>query len=314
MFNDWCKRDIIPKISLLQKHPSVIQYIIGHRGDGKPVLKVYLCNNDAEAKMFFEKSCSKDTKIEYVFVENNRKILKEIESIKFYEKKAPAIDTPTMNHLKNIILEYGEQVFARYSNVVGLQISNVRCMGKIPKEEPCIVLYCLDKTIIPFGENLLPESLRGWPCDIREDIFMLGSRAYSCPTNCLSPNQPGLGCSIGKPFVMDSGSVGFFYKSTNPTNGYGCGFLTASHVAVNGFEELHLNNSLLSMNHLLSLRNHIVVHPSHEDCGSVNRDNTVGKVVESFCGNYELNQFGMDFAVVKCDNWRIEGAFKLFAF
>lgn len=125
MFNDWCKRDIIPKISLLQKHPSVIQYIIGHRGDGKPVLKVYLCNNDAEARKIFEKSCSEDTKIEYVFVENNRKILKEIESIKFYEKKAPAIDTPTMNHLKNIIQEYGEQVFARYSNVVGLQISNV---------------------------------------------------------------------------------------------------------------------------------------------------------------------------------------------
>lgn len=308
MFNDWCKRDIIPDRSLLQKHPSVIQYIIGHRGDGKPVLKVYLCDDDAEAKQLFENRCSQDTQIEYVYVEKTKETLKEIETIQLYEKKAPDIDASTMNQLKNIIQDQGEKTFAKHSNVVGLQISNVRCDGDIRKEQPCIVLYCLDKTLIPFGENLPPKSLGGWPCDIREDIVMLGSgRIFNtCQANCLFENQPKLGCSIGKPLVNDSGSVGFFYKSTNPTNAFGCGFLTAAHVAVNGFEDLHFSNSLLSMNRRLCSRDHKIIHPSYED---LENDNTVGKVVESFCGNYELSTSGLDLAVVRCEHLTGKGAF-----
>lgn len=33
VFNDWCKREIIDDKTQLQKYPSVIKYIIGHRGD-----------------------------------------------------------------------------------------------------------------------------------------------------------------------------------------------------------------------------------------------------------------------------------------
>lgn len=117
------------------------------------------------------------------------------------------------------------------------------------------------------------------------------------------------GCSIGRPSVKDSGSVGFFYTSTNPTNTFGSGFLTASHVAVNGFELLY-NRSLLSLNNTIYPQNHDIVHPSWEDYNAKNNDNKVGKVVESFIGNYNSgSSFGLDFAVVKCENDRKEGVF-----
>lgn len=203
VFKDWCKRDFIPdRSSFLKNYPSVIKFMIGHRGDKKPVLKVYLRNDDKNAELFFKNCCSNDTLIECVH-KKTKEMLDKIKTIRLYEEEAPAIDTHTIKQLKKIIEDNGEKIYARYSNVVGLQISNVRCVGGIKKEEPCIVLYCLDKTIIPYGEHPLPESLEGWPCDIREDIVMLGSRR--CPTNCPFPEQnfPELGCSIGRPTNRD---------------------------------------------------------------------------------------------------------------
>lgn len=308
VFEDWCKREIIDDKSQLHKYPSVIKYIIGHIGNNKPVLKVYLRNDDEKTKEFFKTCSSDDTHIEFVHVRKTEKKSKEIENIQKCETDAPPIDAPTMNQLNKIIEDQGEKIFARHSNVVGLEISNVRCAGDIKKEEPCIVLYSLDKTLIPFGEKPLPESIEGWPCDVREDIVMLGFK--ECPTNCPFPrdNHFMKGCSIGNPLRNDSGSVGFFYKSTNPTNTFGSGFLTASHVAVNGFERLY-NQSLLSLNNALYHQDHDIVHPSREDYKASNSDNKVGKVVESFLGNYELGSFGLDFAVVKCNNFREEGMF-----
>lgn len=308
VFEDWCKREIIDDKSQLHKYPSVIKYIIGHIGNNKPVLKVYLRNDDEKTKEFFKTCCSDDTHIEFVHVRKTEKKSKEIENIQKCETDAPPIDAPTMNQLNEIIEDQGEKIFARHSNVVGLEISNVRCAGDIKREEPCIVLYSLDKTLIPFGEKPLPESIGGWPCDVREDIVMLGFK--ECLTNCPFPrdNHFMKGCSIGNPLRNDSGSVGFFYKSTNPTNTFGSGFLTASHVAVNGFERLY-NQSLLSLNNALYHQDHDIVHPSREDYEASYSDNKVGKVVESFLGNYELGSFGLDFAVVKCNNFREEGMF-----
>lgn len=304
LFEDWCKLEIIDDKSQLHKYPSVIKYIIGYKGNDK-MLKVYLRNDDEKTKEFFKTCWSDDTKIEFV-VRKTEKKSKEIENIQKCETYAPPIDAPTMNQLNEIIEDQGEKIFARHSNVVGLEISNVRCAGDIKKEEPCIVLYSLDKTLIPFGEKPLPESIGGWPCDVREDIVMLGFK--ECPTNCPFPryNHFMKGCSIGNPLMKDSGSVGFFYKSTNPTNTLGSGFLTASHVAVNGFERLY-NQSPLSLNNTLYHQDHDIVHPSREGYDASNSDNKVGKVVESFLGNYELGSFGLDFAVVKCNNFREEG-------
>lgn len=299
---DWCKRDIIPDRSLLREYPSVIKFVIGHRGDKNPVLKVYLLNDDNNAKLFFRNKFSEYARIEYVHIKSKER-LDKIETIKFYEEKAPGIDAPTIKELKKIIQEHGDKIFARYSNVVGLKISNVRCDGDIKKDEPCIVLYCLDKTLIPFGENPLPESLGGWPCDIREDIVMLGLR---CPTNCRNQNLPELGCSIGRPTTDGSGSVGFYYKSQIESDRFRCGFLTASHVALDCFEDLY-DKSLLSNNDDLRHRQFSIYHPSREDCRSSQH---IGDVAESFLGNMSSgssDQSGLDIAVVESNIFADEG-------
>lgn len=71
----------------------------------------------------------------------------------------------------------------------------------------------------------------------------------------------------------------------------------ALHVAIERFKDLYHQNSLLSMNHLLSRKEHHIVHTSWQDSG--HSDNKVGKVVESFIGNYGSKCRGLDFALVR---------------
>lgn len=297
----------------MQNYPSIIQFIAGHTKDGQTIVKVYLRNDDKEAESFFKNSSkvSKDTKFEFVCVKNNSKaILKEVEKITLHEKRAPAIDRSTLAELGNIIQKEGIKIYAQYSNVIGIGISQVRCVGDMIQNEPCIVLYCLDKTIIPFGEKPLPEMIAGWPCDTREDFVMFGK----CPRPCPSPSIsfPESGCSIGIPSVDSAGSVGFLVESKCSTKTLGSGFLTASHVAIEHFEDLYHQKSFLSMNHLLSLKDHHIVHPSWQDSGNI--DFKIGKVVESFIGNYGSKHTGLDFALVKNCTCRKEGIFFYFLF
>lgn len=291
----------------MQKYPSIIQFIAGHTKDGQTAVKVYLRNYDKEAESFFKNSSKmlKDTKFEFVCIKKKSKaILKKVEKLTHHEKRAPALDRSTLAELGKIIQEEGIKIYAQYSNVIGIGISQVRCVGDTLKNEPCIVLYCLDKTIIPFGEKPLPEMIAGWPCDTREDFVMFGKCPRPCPSP--SPNFPESGCSIGIPSRDSAGSVGFLVESKNPISKLQCGFLTASHVAIDRFEDLYHQKSLLSMNHLLSIREHHIVHPSWHDSGN---DFNIGKVVESFFGNYGSKNTGLDFALVKNCEHRKEGIF-----
>lgn len=301
-----CKREIIEDKTLLQKHPSIIQFIAGRRSDGKPVVKVYLRNDDLEAEHNF-KNCSnvsEETRFEFVNVEKIPKLIsKDVEKINIQEKSAPPINTATFAQLREIIQEQGDAIYSKYSNVVGIGISPVRSVGDLIQNEPCIVLYCLDKNIIPFGETQLPESIAGWPCDIREDFVMFGTCPFPCPSS--SQNFPEPGCRIGIPSVESAGSVGYLVESNYQVNTLGSGFLTASHVAIERFEDLYHYGSLLSGNHLLSLKQHFIVHPAWQDNGKTNHQ--VGEVVESFCLNYGLNKIGMDFALVKNQICRAAG-------
>lgn len=301
------KSEVIQDRSTSQWNSSIIKFIAGYKKDGKAVVKVYLRNDDDQARHTFKNDSvvTKDTEFVFVVVDTNSKtISKEAEQMNSYEKKAPAIDDRTLAKLGKTIQEQGDKIYAKYSNVVGIGISPVRSINNKILEQPCIVLYCLDKAIIPFGEKPLPESLEGWPCDLREDFVMFGT----CPSSCPSSNQnfPEPGCSIGIPSVDSAGSVGFLVESKNPLNTLKCGFLTASHVAIERFQELYHHGSLLSMNSL-SLQKHFIVHPSWQD--NNHDDNKVGQVVESFCGNYGLGKIGMDFALVKNNMSRPEGTF-----
>lgn len=304
---EWLKREVIRDSASLHKHPSIIKYIAGQRNDKTNVVKIFLSENDDEAKEYFIKSCvtSYDRNLEFVNVEEtNEEMRKEVEEIKDLERKARAIDPSTRKTLKEIIQKDAEKIYAKYSNVIGIRIGKFRRVDGDILEQPCIILYCLDKTLIPFGENPLPETLSGWPCDIREDFIMLGKCTQNCKTS--KEDFPELGCSIGMPLHEGSGSVGFFYRAKNSKK-LASGFLTASHVAVKNCHELHRKNKLLS-NHSLGTKTHCIVHPSWKDSG---RSHTVGHVVESFYGNYkssnEMFAEGLDFAVVKTKQCRIEG-------
>ncbi|XP_052694674.1 uncharacterized protein LOC128172972 [Crassostrea angulata] len=304
IIKEWLKRDVLQDKKALENHPSIMQYIAGHRLDGQPVVKVFLRDNDKDAQIDFKNACYdlEDTELEFVNVaEKSMEIQRQAEKMKLCERNAPAIDKKTRNEIKQVIQEHGGKIYATYSNVVGMRIGKVRSVGDEIEDNPCIVLYCLDKNLIPFGEKPLPKTIAGCPCDIREDYVMFGHCPNRCPAS--RQNLPEPGCSIGIPSVDSSGSVGFLVEPKNPTEQFRCGFLTASHVAVKRFKELNHHKSLLSMSHL-SLEEHPIVHPSWQDNGHM--DNAVGQVVESFCGNYGLCQTGLDFALVRIHGCREE--------
>lgn len=289
----------------MQNHPSILKYITGYRDsvDKKQVVKVFLNCEDKTSEIFFKSCCtfSKDVHFEFVNVEKSKDRNKEVEQLRILERKAPAVDTSTRKQLKQIIQDHGKKIYALFSNVVGIQIGKARRVGKLIQEEPCIILYCLDKCLIPFGEKPLPESIAGWPCDIREDFVRFGR----CPKNCPAQNQslPDPGCSIGIKSGSSSGSAGFLYKSKEPKNSLGDGFFTAAHVAVKAFEKLFPDKSFTTAN--LCPDDNIIVHPSFQGNGNVNY--RVGRVVEAVFGKYE--NIDLDFAVIKISESRNEGKY-----
>lgn len=291
--NEWLKREVIEDKASLHEYPSIIRWVAGQRDD-KNVVKVYLSGgNTEEAKEAFKKNCKlKNTDFEFVNIGGKNGMPKEIKKIKALEREAPAIDESTIKELKRIIREHTDKLYARYSNIIGIRIGRRLHGDKL--EEPCIIFYCLDKTLIPFGEKKLPDTLEGWPCDVREKFIVFGM----CNRNCRA-DPPELGCSIGNESNTCSGSAGFMYESKN-SDKYRSGFLTASHVAIKECHRLYEENTLLS-NHPLRDKKHIIVHPSFDGI----RGADVGEVVESFFGNYDSE--GLDFAAVKTKKKREGG-------
>lgn len=266
-------------------------------------MKVFLREDNQEARWAFEGACTVPKEnIEFVIVSKPSPKIQEIEMLRTTEMAAPDIDKSERDNLKQIIQSQSKKIYAQYSNVIGIRISKVSCNGDTIENRPCIVLYCLDKTLIPFGENALPKKLAGLDCDIREDFFMLGICQY-----CSSPKSPEPGCSIGIPSDNFSGSVGFLYKSEVTLKS---GFLTASHVAIKRFEEFYGSEMSFPCYNFFYVI-HPVVHPSFSD--NNNRNNEVGYVVKSYFGNFELAKTltGLDFAVVQNISCRDEGMFFL---
>lgn len=290
MIHEWSKGEVIHNSSALKNNKSIVEYIVGHRGDGNTVVKVFLRNDDELAKELFKNCCkdSRNIKFEFVSIEEEKKKKKS-------KNNYPALDVWIRNKFKKIVQKYGYKIFATYTNVVGV-VQDV-----CEKGNPCIVLYCLDETLMPFGEKPLPETIEGWPCKIKETIPMFGA----CK-NCQYPMQNNVmpGCSIGIESTSGSGSVGFLVESKMPMGVLESGFLTSSHVAIADFLELYSHQTLLSK-HPLGNEKHYIVHPSYEDNNNCN--NLVGEVVESFIGNYGLSETGLDIAVVKTVSGSREG-------
>lgn len=237
-----------------------------------------------------------------------KEIKKQAQKITHAEKDLPAIGILTGMKIGQIIQRHSDRIHASYSNVVGIGMSQVRCVGDTIVREPCIVLYCLDKSIIPFGEKPLPEQLEGIYCDSREDFVMFGLCPHPCPASNIGCPEPG--CSIGIPSKMSTGSVGFLVKQTSLKDQPSSGFLTASHAALKDFEDLY-NKGFLSK-HNPDFSTFKIFHPF---CTEGDDSVEVGSVVESFIGNYIYTtedfktsgkKEGLDFALVTTTTRREE--------
>lgn len=291
----------------LEKHQSFLQYIAGHNDEGETVVKVFLRGQKPTEKVNPDiekfRTCFDTTKefiLDLVYVDTKPEgVMQNVNAVRNLENNNSVFEPSTKVSLKKTIQGHEDKIYSRYSAVIGIGFSQVRSVGETMQIEPCIVLYCLDKTIIPFGEKQLPENLDKWPCDIREDFVMFGH----CPTACPAShgNLPEPGCSIGIAEVYSTGSVGFLVEFNNE-----CGFLTASHVVVRNYETLY--KAEITFPYTPHQNNQdVIVHPSREDCEEVNLD--VGQVVQSFFGNYESR--ALDLALVRCNSTRKEGIYIL---
>lgn len=160
-------------------------------------------------------------------------------------------------------------------------------------KEFCIVLYCLVKDIILFGEKKLLVFFEGYLCDIREDFVMFGNG--KCLYECLVFNKSffEFGCCIG---IIDFyGFVGFLVEFGNYLE---CGFLIVLYVVVLGFKVFYRFNICLL--NISFLRNEeFVVYIIN----LVFEYKNVGEVVEVFFGNCDFKE-GVDLVLVKSEIFR----------
>lgn len=285
--------EVIPDRSKLQNYPFIIKHIAGRRF-GKEIVKVFVSQDDGIETQEGFNDCfkvSEDTEVEFVNVKKMKKSNKD-DAMKSVEEENSAEYQSTSGALFETIRENRKKIFARYSNVIAIR------EGGSKQGKPCIILHCLDKDIVPFGENPLPDLIGGWPCVVREDFITFGT----CPRTCQSTKQEFLepGCSIGLSGHTHSGSVGFLYESKN----YGSGFLTASHVAFEGCYRYYMKNKFLS-GHIFKNE---IVHPPRPDNSET--ENKVGIVVKAFFGEHRsLNgkAEGLDLAAVRTSLIRRQG-------
>lgn len=279
---EWEKRYIPGASGTIKKNTSILKYVCGLK-HGIPCIKVFLQNESKktkDAKDFFRtegEKISKEMLYDFVCVkEASERILDKDEQIEKEERDAPEVPEATRDKMDEIICSEGEKIYAKYSIVVGIGISNI--LSKCPKEnkQPCIVLYCLDTDLIPYGENPIPTIIHGYPCDVREEICMTMASCKDCKK--LNPGCD-IGCDMGK--EISTGTAGFLI------NGNIRGFLTAAHV-VQKVDQIYVHES--DNMHTTTKKHKQITHPS--DSSEV-----IGEVENYICGNYCT--YGSDIAIVR---------------
>lgn len=169
MIREWELRKVIPNSNECEEHfPSVLKYIAGRKNETS-VVKVFLRYEDRDAEDYFKEHTLID-KSEFEFVNLSNKLLKSTSLEKGDEKKKEVhlpepMDKTTRQRLGDIINNRGMKLFANYSNITWISPGYV---FRRTRYEPCILLHCLDDTLIPFGEKELPEHLDGYLVDVRK--------------------------------------------------------------------------------------------------------------------------------------------------
>lgn len=289
----WERRHVIKDIKALKENDSIISFIAGLEND-ETVVKVLLRYPDRNAVKVFKDNL----KIKFVTIaDKNKEMSDEMNIIRLKEDISTILE-PERIRLRDIIYSNADRLYANHSTIVGIGISNVMSINGIIIYTPCIVIYCSDKSIIPFGEKPLPNRIGGCLCDIRENIILFGA------CNACGEENANPGCSVGMTFSSAFGSAGFLAKTKTDETG----FLTAAHVAIRNLEKLYLAEAFLSTCNEDDESN-VIVHPSLHHANLHNIQCTlVGEVIESYCGNYQTK--GMDAAFVRNYKPKLGGTFK----
>lgn len=299
MVHEWKKRDVFKNKNEFKNNPSIATFLAGTR-NGVPIVKVFLTGNDKNSAESNLRKQYPAVSFEFVDLDTESdKIFENMKKIEKLERDAPEIGKETRKKMNEIIKRHAEKIFANHSSVIGIEISSVRSEKMV--NGLCIVLLCLDESILPYGESPLPKSLGDYPCDFRRDFILFG--------HCVDCQKLNIGCSIGIPSVNSAGSVGFFVKSNESRDLCKSGFLTAAHVAIKQYDELYGHSSLLSQQSLASSP-HKIVHPSWAENTA---NNVIGEVIESIIGNFGSIRTGIDAAFVQTYQQQ-EGGMKKYLF
>ena len=126
--------------------------------------------------------------------------------------------------------EKADKLFREHSNLNIIATSTQKSVGFRYNynvfHQPCYVLFCHCKSLIPYGESLFPESIDGIPTDVREGYFTFGSN-----------QQIQIGTSILRRDVPKAGTIGGFVDLENGKTG----LITCAHCFYS-LEELRNRN------------------------------------------------------------------------
>ena len=105
-----------------------------------------------------------------------------------------------------------DQLFKEHSNLNIIASSERKSVGFGENHhvfhQPCYVLFCYCKSLIPYGESQFPKSIGGCPTDVREGYFTFGSN-----------QQIQIGKSIFRRDIPRAGTIGGFVDLENGQTG-----------------------------------------------------------------------------------------------
>jgi hypothetical protein len=129
-----------------------------------------------------------------------------------YDKNIPEI---MLRNMEGCLMDVSRTLFENHSNLEVVSVSAHRSQRNGDKLtlEPCIVLYCSCKGVIPVGEKEFPTEINMVKTDVREGFFYLfpNDGFFKRATDKLDPLR--IGASIGRKGMFNTGDRSNIYLS-----------------------------------------------------------------------------------------------------
>lgn len=169
----------------------------------------------------------------------NPNIIDDEDSIIFETetKNNYAINQKTLYLMEKVIQCNGDRLFQNHSNLNIISVSAAKLNEKgEKKKEPCIVLYCTTKDVIPINEEPFPHFLywnrKRFVTDIREGYFSLCPGGVT-PRDWNNPLRSGASIGIKGDYSQEA-TMGPFVQLRDGT----LGFVTCAHLFNNVNKDL----------------------------------------------------------------------------